>query len=81
MDISVIIPLFNEAESLPELTAWIERVMKENMVRVEQDLSLLIKKYDYRNADLDWGNAKDSIPRSMQKLSGIYPADPPYRKE
>lgn len=30
MDISVIIPLYNEAESLPELAAWIERVMDEN---------------------------------------------------
>ena len=30
MDISVVIPLFNEEESLPELTAWIERVMGEN---------------------------------------------------
>jgi len=30
MDISVIIPLFNEAESLPELSAWIARVMAEN---------------------------------------------------
>ena len=30
MDISVIIPLLNEAESLPELTAWIERVMAEH---------------------------------------------------
>ena len=30
MDISVIIPLFNEAESLPELFDWIARVMKEN---------------------------------------------------
>ena len=28
MDISLVIPLFNEAESLPELTAWIEQVMK-----------------------------------------------------
>jgi glycosyltransferase involved in cell wall biosynthesis len=27
MDISVVIPLYNEAESLPELHAWIERVM------------------------------------------------------
>ena len=35
MDISVIIPLFNEAESLPELTAWIERVMKENKYTYE----------------------------------------------
>ncbi|MBX7227592.1 MAG: glycosyltransferase [Chitinophagales bacterium] len=30
MDISVIIPLYNEEESLPELFAWIEKVMKEN---------------------------------------------------
>lgn len=30
MDISVIVPLFNEAESLPELYAWIQRVMNEN---------------------------------------------------
>lgn len=30
MDISVVVPLFNEDESLPELGAWIERVMKEN---------------------------------------------------
>lgn len=30
MDISLVIPLYNEAESLPELEAWIARVMKEN---------------------------------------------------
>ena len=30
MDISVIIPLYNEEESLPELFAWIQRVMNEN---------------------------------------------------
>lgn len=30
MDITVIVPLYNEAESLPELEKWIERVMKEN---------------------------------------------------
>lgn len=30
MDISVIVPLYNEAESLPELHAWIKRVMDEN---------------------------------------------------
>ena len=30
MQISVVIPLFNEEESLPELTAWIERVMNAN---------------------------------------------------
>lgn len=30
MDISVVIPLYNEEESLPELASWIERVMEEN---------------------------------------------------
>lgn len=30
MDISVIVPLYNEAESLPELEAWIRRVMEAN---------------------------------------------------
>lgn len=30
MDISVVVPLFNEAESLPELEQWIARVMAEN---------------------------------------------------
>ena len=30
MDISVVVPLYNEEESLPELYAWIERVMKAN---------------------------------------------------
>ena len=35
MDISVIVPLFNEAESLPELEAWIRRVMTENKFTYE----------------------------------------------
>ena len=30
MNISVVVPLFNEEESLPELYAWIERVMQAN---------------------------------------------------
>ncbi|MDP4185785.1 MAG: glycosyltransferase family 2 protein [Bacteroidota bacterium] len=30
MDISVVVPLYNEVESLPELIAWIRKVMLEN---------------------------------------------------
>ncbi len=30
MNLSIIVPLYNEAESLPELFAWIQRVMNEN---------------------------------------------------
>ena len=35
MDISVIVPLYNEAESLPELHAWIKRVMDEHRFSYE----------------------------------------------
>ena len=35
MDISVIIPLLNEEESLPELESWIRRVMNENKFSYE----------------------------------------------
>ena len=35
MQISVVIPLFNEAESLPELMAWIHRVMETNSYSYE----------------------------------------------
>lgn len=35
MDISVVIPLYNEEESLPELFAWIKRVMTENSFSYE----------------------------------------------
>jgi len=35
MDISVVVPLYNEEESLPELEAWIRRVMEENKYSYE----------------------------------------------
>jgi glycosyltransferase involved in cell wall biosynthesis len=35
MDISVVIPLYNEDESLPELTAWIAKVMSEHRFSYE----------------------------------------------
>ena len=35
MDISVIVPLYNEKESLPELAAWIRRVMETNSYSYE----------------------------------------------
>ena len=36
MDISVVVPLFNEEESLPELTSWIDRVMAKHQFSYEK---------------------------------------------
>ena len=35
LDISVVVPLYNEAESLPELVAWIDRVARANSLSYE----------------------------------------------
>jgi glycosyltransferase involved in cell wall biosynthesis len=35
MDLSIVIPLIDEAESLPELSAWIEKVMTDNRYSYE----------------------------------------------
>ena len=57
------------------------QLMEENLVRVKEDLDWLIAKYDYRNAGADWKNSRDALQRTMQKLAGIYPADPLYKNE
>jgi len=35
LDLSIVVPVYNEEESLPELTAWIERVCKSNAIAYE----------------------------------------------
>lgn len=52
MDISVVVPLYNEEESLPELTQWIARVMKEN------NFSYEIILIDDGSADNSWEEVK-----------------------
>jgi len=54
-------------------------LMEENLIRVKDDLDWLVAKYDYRNAGADWKNSRDALTRTMQKLEGVYPADPPYK--
>ena len=48
MNISVVIPLYNEEESIPELHSWIERVMDEN------DFSYEIIYVDDGSTDNSW---------------------------
>lgn len=54
-------------------------LMRQNMARVKGDLDWFIEKFDYRNASADWRNSRDAVSRTMQKLQGIHPADPPYK--
>jgi glycosyltransferase involved in cell wall biosynthesis len=64
MDISIVIPLFNEEESLPELVAWIERVMDENHFSYE------IVMVDDGSKDDSWNIVK-SLSEKNNHVYGI----------
>lgn len=53
----------------------------KHMDRLQEDVSWLVEKFDYRNKDADWKNSRDAIQRGMQKLKGGYPADPVYQQK
>lgn len=60
MDISVVIPLYNEEESLPELIAWIDKVMVEHQ-------------YDYEAIFVDDGST-DTSWKVITELKESFPA-------
>ena len=64
MDISVVIPLYNEAESLPELHSWIARVMQENHFSYE------ILMVDDGSTDSSWEVIK-SLSSADPNVHGI----------
>jgi glycosyltransferase involved in cell wall biosynthesis len=64
MDISVVVPLIDEAESLPELEAWIKRVMNENNYSYE------IIFVDDGSSDNSWNIIQD-LRRDNANVKGI----------
>jgi len=57
------------------------KLMEDNLVRVKEDLDWFVSMFDYRQAGADWKNSRDAVPRAMQKLQGLHPADPVFKKE
>ena len=64
MNISVVIPLLNEAESLPELTAWIDKVMTNN------NFSYEIVFVDDGSTDNSW-EVIQQLQQTNEKIHGI----------
>lgn len=64
MDISVVIPLYNEEESLPELYAWIERVMNANGFSYE------VIFVNDGSTDGSW-NVIEELSRKHEQVKGI----------
>ena len=64
MDISIIVPLFNEEESLPKLYEWIERVMNENKYTFE------VIFVNDGSTDKSW-QVIESLQQQSQNVRGI----------
>lgn len=64
MDLTIVIPLYNEDESLPELAAWIERVMLEN------NFSYEVIMIDDGSTDNSW-NVIEQLRAGNNNIKGI----------
>jgi len=64
VDISIVIPLLNEAESLPELYAWIKRVMDEHKFSYE------VIFIDDGSTDQSWSIIED-LKKSNKEVKGL----------
>jgi glycosyltransferase involved in cell wall biosynthesis len=64
MDISVVIPLYNEEESLPELTSWIAKVMQEH------NFSYEVLFVDDGSTDSSWSIIED-LKQQYSSVKGI----------
>jgi glycosyltransferase involved in cell wall biosynthesis len=65
LDVSVVVPLYNEEESLPELVAWIDRVCAEN------NLSYEVIMVDDGSTDSSWSVVEALKKEYGEKLKAI----------
>lgn len=64
MDISVVVPVYNEEESLPELAVWIKKVMEENSFEYE------IVMVDDGSKDKSW-QVIQNLEKENHSIKGI----------
>src|SRR5688572_16098424 len=64
MDVSIVVPLFNEEESLPELCAWISKVARANNYNYEVVLA------DDGSTDSSW-SVIESLSHNDAHIKGI----------
>ncbi len=64
-------PKYLKGDELSSFTTSLNELYLDNMKRVRDDIEWFINKFDYRYAEEPWKNAKDALPRSMQKTNSI----------
>lgn len=66
---------------LGELCQALSKLTQKNLSRIEKELEWFTLKFDYRNQDKPWGDSKDAVERTCNKLRGWCAGEEPNPKE
>lgn len=69
------------SKAFDQWTSFIMPIELKALNELEADLLWFTKKFDYRNKDKPWGNSRDALPNTLQKLSGSYMEPPAIDEE
>lgn len=58
------------AKDLGRFTEVLMKLEKENMDRIQEDISWFVRKFDYRFEKDSWKNSKDAVERTVNKVRG-----------
>jgi hypothetical protein len=63
-------------EVLPpgQLSEWLRTILPlqmRNLRRLADEVHHFTQKFDHRSGDIPWENARDALPRALQKLTGF----------
>ena len=61
---------FLSGDQLNAFKKEVSRLLSDSLKRLEDELSWFTQKFDYRNAQKPWGNSKDALERTVNKLRG-----------
>lgn len=57
-------------KKLEEFVKELCNLQQSRLDELNEDVHWFTQKYDYRNQDAPWGNAKDALPRAVKRLGG-----------
>lgn len=72
---------FLSGQMLSDFQDTLLRLMKDNLARLEEELEWFTLKFDYRNSDKPWGNSRDALERTVNKLRGWSIGDDPGKEK
>ena len=72
---------FLPAKLVGPFAGLLASLTRDNLSRMEKDIEWFTLKFDYRNQDKPWGDSKDAVERTVNKLRGWCVGAEPNPKE